>query len=153
MTTATRTADTTPDDQLVPYTAIYAGRRIGRDRKVQYSFLDERDGLFYTYARQVIPGATIGARYAVHETPAGSLRVSGTGAPAYIDSLDRDDPRVVDWRATDLTVEDDRQRASAIRKAGDPFAEVEDLLRMAAQTLSKTQRRALAARLMEVLYL
>lgn len=139
-------------EALTPFQMTYAGRtRSGNVTK--YRYVDHRDGNTYVFTKQPIKGATIGATYDVNETADGRMRTGGEGAPRYVSSLGRDDPRVVEWRSEDLSVATELARAGAIAKAGDPWQDIERLHADCALSMTRPQRRALAARLLEVLYL
>lgn len=142
-----------PEQTFTTYEATYVGRRLAQGGKVMYRYLDNRDGQHYGWSSPIVKGGTIGAVYQFTEKDSGSVFVSGQHAPTYLRSLSYDDPDVLAWRAADLVVEQDKQRAAAIRKAGDPFDEVVQLVERAALNLTRPQRRALAARLMEALFL
>lgn len=141
----------TPD--VTPYEATYAGRTITKTGKTVYRFRDERDGDLYIFAKSPVKGATIGAVYQMHEKAGGgSVLVAGTYAPRWVRSLPWSDPDVIRWRAEDDLVEAERSRQSAIRKAGDPFKELEAVLTEASLGMTRAQRRALLLRLSEVVW-
>lgn len=140
------------DDNLTAYEVTYAGRAMNKGKTV-WRFRDERDGAIYLYGKNPVRMSKIGAVYEVHENESGHMIVSGPRAPKYVRSLPHNDPDVTRWRAADEAIEIERNRQSALRKAGDPFDEILQRVSEASTTLTSPQRRALAVRLLEALWL
>lgn len=133
----------------------YAGRRLNSEDKTLYAYAG-LDGEVGFWKKQLVrPAPRIGAAYVFTRSPSGGVYTGGDAGPRYSadDSLDHLHPSVVTWKARDLEAEDVVNRLAAIRKAGDPFTEIEGLIGRAAIGLTKPQRRALASRLLEALYL
>lgn len=133
---------------------IYTGKRRTVRGTTIHSYLHEQDGTETQrlFSKALYP-CSVGGRLSITATD--DLTQVFPDSAKYLGRVDRDDPRLVEWAAEDEAAEQDAKAAATKRKAGqaDPLEALLDELRRNTRNLNKPQRRALASRIMEALYL
>ena len=148
-------------DDMSVETWAYAGRRWLKERVTYCWFeLDEdgklkKDGDRY-YSKNITPDAYLGAVFEVHlkrEDGKDFVITGGAKKPLWKERL-ADAEVTRHWYAQDLDAARRRETKAALTKASKvtPFDDVIAPLRQIAPTLTSGERRALAVRIMEVLW-
>jgi hypothetical protein len=161
MTTEQTDTETTATPQPAKPTVrlVYAGRRESTKGSTGYAYatleaLERGSEPDRFYSKQIGKVAQVGAIVEVEYNPDNLTSIySATGR--WVGRW-TDDRVVIDrWRASDLAEEDRRTRKSLLTKVNreDPLDDVLTRLSAAAAGLTRAEKRALAARLMEALWL
>lgn len=130
---------------------IYTGRRRTLSGATRYAYLSP-EGESRIFAKRLYP-CSVGGRIEIEATPDRASVFPDRAT--YLGPLDRSDPRLIEWAAEDEFADQDAKRKAAERKAlaEDPLEDLLASLSRAASGLNKPQRRALASRVLEALYL
>lgn len=135
-----------------PIRLVYAGRRFA-DGKVRYTWFDpetEETRMWNVQLVKVSVGVTVD--FTGERSSDGNVSILPSSATnfGWHDVPDQ----VVAWRATDLDAEQRQAQKALITKAAkiEPLDDILAPIARVAPRLTKSERRALAVRIMEVLY-
>lgn len=137
-------------DDRTPMILTYIGKRRTTKGATRWAYVQE-DGTPRVFAKRLYT-CTVGGRIEIPATPDG-VQVFPDGA-TYLGRVDKNDPRLIEWVAEDEYASQDEERARIARKANaeEPLEALLADLTKATLGLNRPQRRALAARIMEALY-
>lgn len=145
MTTTTETKR----DTLV---FIVTGRRRTSKGTTVHSVIGEEDGRYRYFAKRMGAGS-IGTRYEVEVEDGGDTAYLTTAK--HLGRIDPDDERIGGWVAADEVAGQEEARARVERKAAavDPLEDLTKRIEAISGTLNRAERRALATRLLEAVWL